>query len=105
MKSETMAGFLPTPKIGIIRASRAKEGTVCRTDAIAMTIFAAVFDRVKNMPRGTAIKTPKKSEIEAIKRCSRDFDRISVLLVIKKSSIIFTYLLRGFSRRILHKFR
>lgn len=100
-----MAGFLPTPKIGIMRASRAKEGTVCRTDAIAITILARVFERVKNMPRGTAIKTPKKSEIEAIKRCSKDFDRISWLLVIKKLSIIFTYLLRGFSRCILHKFR
>ena len=69
-----MAGFLPTPKIGIIRASRAKEGTVCKTDAIAITIFAAIFERVKNIPRGTAIKTPKNSETDAIKRCSKDFD-------------------------------
>ena len=92
-----MAGFFPTPKIGIIRAKRAKEGTVCRTDATAITTFASVFDLVKNIPRGTAIKTPKNSEIDAIKRCSKDFDKISVLLVIKKSIIIFTYILRGFS--------
>lgn len=79
MKSETMAGFFPTPKIGIIRARSAKEGTVCKTDAIAITIFAAVLDLVSKIPIGTATSIPKNNETEAINRCSIDFAKISAL--------------------------
>ncbi len=42
MKRATIAGTFPTPKIGIINANSAKEGTVCSALVMPITIVAAL---------------------------------------------------------------
>ncbi len=61
MNSAIIAGVLPTPKIGIIKANKANEGTVCKALVKPMTILATLGKRVNQTPTGTAIATPNKS--------------------------------------------
>ena len=56
-----IAGNFPTPKMGIISASKASDGTVCRTLATPITKLEIFGKRVNKMPKGTATKIPSPS--------------------------------------------
>ena len=71
MKRATIAGTFPTPKIGIINANSAKEGTVCSALVMPITTVASLGKRVKITPIGTATRIPKSKAAKEIYKCSR----------------------------------
>ena len=65
-----MAGTRPIPNNGIIKPSNARDGIVCRTAAIFITISEIRSAFVNTMPNGTAIKIAISNAIKEIWICS-----------------------------------
>lgn len=84
-----IAGNLPIPKNGMMIASNASDGLVCKIDETARAIPLPTLLLDRSIPKGIAIVAPNKSAKVDINKCSPIFkNKIAVLLI----NIVIDYL-------------
>ena len=87
MKSAIIAGSLPIPIIGTIMESRARDGIVCKIEAIVISTTESFLLLVTAIPAGTATTIPSAMARDDIKRCSPIFTISCEEFSLKKSII------------------